>query len=397
MFLKFKKIFLIFAVLFVFVIPVQASEKVNLYFFYGQGCPHCAKEEIFLDKLEKENQNLAINRYEVWNNEQNSDLLSRVTKELQVSANGVPLAIVGDQAIVGYLNEQTTGEEIKGLIGNYHYGVTRDVVKEVINNEKSGQKIIQKNNETTKKLTSIFGEIDIKKLSLPILTIFIGTLDSLNPCAMWVLLLLISLMLGMNDRKRMWILGGSFIIGSAAAYFVFMSAWLNIYLFISYLIWAKAAIILLAVIIGVLNLKKYWENRKGGCEVSENESKRIFITGKIRKIVESNKYWLAAVGIIILAVAINMVELLCSAGLPAVYIPILTEAGLVKSQYYAYLLLYCFFYVLIQIVVFLAAMFTLEIKAVSSKVTKWSSLIGGILMIAIGIYLISKWGILTIF
>lgn len=376
----------------------KAEGKTNLYFFYGEGCPHCAKEEVFLDKLQEENKDLNVLSYEVWSNEKNAKLLSKVAAEINLKVSGVPVTIVGDQAVVGFQDEKTTGVKIRNLIEDFDAGVSRDVVDEILSNQKTdgGAKV---NNEQSgvNVVSSIFGDINLKNMSLPLLTVTVGLLDSLNPCAMWVLLFLISLMLGMNNRKRMWILGGAFIFGSAAAYFVFLSAWLNIYLFISYLVWIKVAIILLAIIVGSFNLNQYWKNRNGGCEVSENENKRKIIISKITRIVQSNTYWLALVGIVILAAGINMVELLCSAGLPAVYIPLLTEAGLVKSQYYFYLLVYSFFYVLIQIIVFLAAMYTLEIKAVSSKITKWSNLIGGVLMILIGLYLISKWGLLTLF
>lgn len=393
--LKYLKYFFASFLLFlVFTSNVKAVGQTNIYFFYGQGCPHCAKEEIFLKGLVENDNSIKVNSFEVWSNDQNAALLGQVAGKIKLNVSGVPVTVVGNKAVVGYLDDQTTGLQIINLVKDYQSGPVKDVVAEIIgSNQIKSQEETNKNNVSNSNQGFSFGQINYKKLSLPILTIVIGTLDSLNPCAMWVLLFLISMMLGMNNRKRMWLLGSAFIVASAAAYFVFLAAWLNIFLFISYVKWIKTIIILVAVIAGVLNLREWWQNRNGGCDISTSETKKRLITSKLTQIIQSNKYLLAFVGIVAIAIAINMVELLCSAGLPAVYIPILTEAGLAKSQYYLYLGLYSFFYVLIQIVVFVVAMMTLEIKAVSSRITKWSSLIGGILMVGIAVYLIFKWGL----
>jgi hypothetical protein len=382
-----------------FAVPARAADPVRLYFFYGQGCPHCAKEEAFFPSLKIKFPELEIKSFEVWSDDDNAKLMSRVAGELKVGQAGVPLTVIGQHAVVGFGDAETTGAEIESIVADaYSVGDYEDVVAGVIAGETG---VINKTRQksptptaTDKKINSVFGEFNLASLSMPALTALIGFLDSLNPCAMWVLLFLISLLFGLDNRSKMWLLGGTFIFASAAAYFFFLAAWLNIYLFIGYLSWLRLAIALFAVGSGAFYLKKYWVDRKGGCKI-EDDVRRRKIIERLKEISADPRLLFAILGIAALGISINLIELLCSAGLPAIYIPILTIAGLSKFNYYLYLLLYVFFYILPQLVIFLIAMFSLRITAISSRVTKYSNLVGGLLMLAIGLLLLFRPGWLT--
>lgn len=235
----------------------------------------------------------------------------------------------------------------------------------------------------------VFGEIKTKNLSLPLFTILLGALDGFNPCAMWTLLFLISLLLGMKDRKRMWILGSAFIVASASVYFLFMAAWLNLLLFIGFILWIRVIVGLVALAGGGYNLKEYFTNKEAGCKVTGTE-KRQRVFEQLKKITQQKSFYLALGGIIILAFAVNLVELICSAGLPVVFTQVLALSNLAKWQYYAYMLLYIFIFMLDDLFVFFAAMLTLQMTGVTTKYTRLSHLIGGILMLIIGLLLIFK-------
>lgn len=407
---KVIRISLIILFLFSFIKPVFADNQVNLYFFYGNGCPHCAKEEIFLDNLERENENIKIYSYEVWNNRENGKLLSRIGKELNLDITGVPVLIISDQAIVGYYSEDTTGAKIKAIISDYLTNGCEDLVAPIIGLDKSDSQCIHgcdqedeecihdcgcQFTEQTRELPEkinlpLIGEIRTKNLSLPALTIIIAAIDGFNPCAMWVLLFLISLLLGMKNRKRMWILGSTFIITSGLVYFLFLSAWLNLFLFLGFVLWIRIIISLVALISGGFHLRHWWRNRPG-CEVTEGGKRKMVFT-KLRQIISEKKFLIALVGIIILAFVVNLVELICSAGLPAVYTQVLALSNLASWQYYSYLILYIIIFMLDDLFVFFIAMATLQMKVLSSKYTRWSGLVGGVIMIIIGILLLLKPG-----
>jgi len=232
------------------------------------------------------------------------------------------------------------------------------------------------------------GEFKTASVSLPILTVIIGALDGFNPCAMWVLLFLISLLLNMKDRKRMWILGSAFIIASAFVYFLFMLAWLNLLIFLGFLKWVRIIIGLVALTSAFYNLKK-WYNNRPGCPAAKNEKRRK-VFERIRNIVGRKQFILALGGIILLAFAVNLVEVLCSAGLPVVYTQILTLNEIPTSQYYLYLILYIFIFLIDDLIIFIVAMVSLKAVGLTTKYTRTSAFIGGLLMLIIGLLMIFR-------
>jgi hypothetical protein len=234
----------------------------------------------------------------------------------------------------------------------------------------------------------LIGKINLTSLSLPLIAVVIGTLDGFNPCAMWVLLFLISLLLNSQDKRRRWLLGSTFIIASGLVYFFFMSAWLNILLFIGFIVWVRLAIAIFALGAGAFSLNRFWQHHTGCLVESDEKRKKTF--EKLKKIAYDKNLLVALFGIIALAFAVNLVELFCSAGFPAIFTQILTLNQLPPSQYYFYILLYIFFFMLDDIIVFVIAMKTLEVTGISTKYAKYSHLIGGLLMVIIGALLIIK-------
>ncbi|MFH1661960.1 MAG: hypothetical protein ABIA02_02605 [Candidatus Falkowbacteria bacterium] len=372
----------------------SAKEIVDVYFFYGNGCPHCAKEEKFLNNLKQENENIKINSFEVWHDAENIKFLTRIVRELNLETYGIPLLIIGDKTFVGFYNEETTGKQIKLAIDYYLENECVDLIKPIINQEDSIENQAECAQETDllgEINIPILGEVAFRDLSLPIFTILVAAIDGFNPCAMWVLLFLISLLLGMEDRKRMWILGSVFIFSSGFVYFLFLSAWLNLFLFLGFVIWIRILIGITALASGIYHLREYRINKEGVCKVSGGEKRRL-IFEKLRMVSQKKNIFFATLGIIILAFAVNLVELVCSAGLPAVYTNVLSLSNLPKFQHYFYLILYIFIFMLDDLFVFLIAMTTLKIKAISSRYTRWSGLVGGIILVIIGILLLFKPG-----
>jgi len=393
---KITKLILTIALLFTaFAIPafaqnniLSSDDEADLYFFWANGCSHCSHEEEFLKELEQKYPALEIHYLEVTKNKENVELLKKVGKELGVNISGVPFTVIGEHYFSGY-NKQTTGAAIEEAVQCALQNGCYDVVGGLASPITPGSEQQKKNTMLEKIDLPFLGEIEIKNLSLPVITIVLGALDGFNPCAMWVLLFLISLLLGMEDKKRMWILGSIFIMSSAFVYFLFMSAWLNLILFLGFIIWIKIIIGVVALIGGGYNLKEYFTNKEAICKVTNSE-KRKKIFENLKAITQKQKLWMAIGGIILLAFAVNLVELICSFGLPAIYVQILTLAELPTWQYYAYLLLYIFIFMLDDLFVFFVAMKTLQIAGITTKYTRAAHLVGGIIMIFIGISLIFK-------
>ncbi len=372
-----------------------AAENGNVvvYFFRAEGCPHCADEAPFLDEMAEKYDEVEIRDYEITSSKENALLLVEVAEKLNFQPSGVPVTVIGDEYFVGWLNEETSGTDIENAI--------RCAIDEGCEN--IAENIVSDNGTVTENYTvkdtendipgtislPIFGEISTKSLSLPIITLLVAAVDGFNPCAMWVLLFLISLLIGMKDRKKMWTLGIVFIIASAAVYFVFMSAWLNLLLFIGMVVWIRVLIGLFAVGAGGWSVREYYVNPPGTCKVTQGDKKQKTFD-KIKSIINEKNFIVSLIGIIILAAAVNLVELICSAGLPAVYTQVLSLSDLSGWGYSSYLLMYVFIFMLDDIIVFIIAMIALKATGLTTKYSHITKLIGGIIMIIIGVLLLFK-------
>ena len=380
---------------------VNAKSNVNLYLFYGEGCPHCAAEEKFLDSYLKDKNYIKLYKYEVWYNKDNQNNLKEVSNILNKPASGVPYLVIGDDVISGYL-DGVTDEEIKSYVKIYSNKVDyEDKVGKYLGivEEKTITKVEEKKEnkkEEVKKVTvPILGKVNPKKVSLPILSTVLGLVDGFNPCAMWILIFLITMLFNTKDRKKMWILGILFILTSGVVYLAFMLTWLNLATFISKISAIRLLVAIVALVAGFYSLNSYIKSLStdGGCEVVDNKDRKK-IMNSIIKITKEKKFIFSIIGIIFLAASVNIIEMMCSVGLPLLFTQILSMNDLSSSEYMLYMLIYIFFFLIDDIIVFSASMITLKVTGISTKYAKYSHLIGGIIMLIIGILLIVKPSIL---
>ena len=394
---KYIKLFLlIFVLFFSLSLNVNAKEKVKLYFFHGDGCPHCAEENILLNKLKKKYPDLTIIKYEVWNNKENQILMEKVKNKYNIDSNGVPLTIISSTGIVGYTDSNDI--KLERIISFYLDNPTKneDIVSKIKNNTIKNKKIVDQfekedkktNTESTLKLPFI-GKVNMKNVSIPTAAAVIGLVDGFNPCAMWVLLFLISMLLGMKNRKRMWILGITFLLTSAIVYMAIMLSWINIVVNISTSIIFRNMIAIIAIIGSLINLRSFYKSKESGCEVVDSKKRKKIFT-KIKKFTTEKSFILAILGIMGLAVSVNVIELACSAGLPLIFSQILALNKITGLESFFYTIIYIIFFLIDDIVIFVIAMVTTKVAAISTKYNKYSHLIGGILMLLIGLLLIIK-------
>lgn len=390
---KFKILFLLLLTLLI-PISVKADNKVNLYLFYGDGCPHCAQEEEFLKEYLKEEKNASLVKYEIWHSEDNREKLIKVQNKLNNHENGVPYLVIGNKVIVGY-SKGSTDKRIKKYVDNYKKDKKyEDVVGKILNNKKVNE-IKPTTEEVEEVNVPIFGNVKVKELSLPVLAVVLGLADGFNPCAMWILLFLITMLLNTKNRKRMWVLGLTFILTSGLVYLLFMISWLSLASFISKIYLVRILIALVAFIVGFINLNNYYKSRKkdSGCEVVKNKDRKKIMT-KITKIINEKSFILAILGIILLAASVNIIEMMCSIGLPIIFTQVLAMNNLSVGSYAFYMFLYILFFLIDDIVVFVIAMTTLKVTGISTKYSKYSHLVAGIITILIGLLLLLKPSIL---
>ncbi len=229
----------------------------------------------------------------------------------------------------------------------------------------------------------LLGEMDITQVSLPVLTVLIGGADGFNPCAFFILTFLLSAMLLAKSRKRILIVGGIFVFFSALIYFLFMCAWLNIFLIGAEMKLLTLLAGLVAIAAGLINVKDYFFFKKGPSLTLPTQEKHRFFD-KAKGLMKAKSLWALALGTVILAVTVNMYELLCTVGFPMVYIRVLTLRNLPALEYYLYLVFYNIVYVLPLTVIVILFAATLGSKKFTVESVKKLKLVSGLIILMLG-------------
>lgn len=344
--------------------------KVNFYLFKGEGCPHCADEEKWLQDIKKEyNDYVNFYEFEVWYDENNSKMMEKAKEIFDFSGPGVPFTVIGDKYYSGF--SDSIGTMMENTINDY------------LNTEI--------NDDFNKKIDiPILGKVNMKNSSLGIIAIVLGFVDGFNPCAMWILLFLINMFLGTKDKKKSWILGFTFLVISAFIYFLSMLG-INVIIGVATVGYLKIAIAIFILIMGIFSLGKYLKIRKeeAGCSIVDNRKRKKLVT-KVKKIISNKNFILSIVGISTLAISVNLIELACSLGFPMIFTEMLTINNITGISRILYLLLYVFFYMIDDMVVFTISMITLQATGITNKYNKLCALVSSIIMIIMGLLLIFK-------
>jgi len=384
---------LLVAVLYVLLAPkiVFSSDSyqegpVEINFFYSTTCPHCAKEKAFLDELEAEYPEVVVNRYEA---SSNRDLLAQFYEDYEVPQDMwgyVPVSFVGERYWIGFGSD--IGQEIKnyvvGLLGGESPGPVEPDEPSVPDGEGATSLLPEK-------ITlPIFGEIDVSRSGLLLFSILIGIVDGFNACAMWALCFLLTFLVACGSRKRIFLVGGTFILVSGIVYFLFISAWLNMFLLVGYLKVIQIAISVLAILFGLVCIKDFFAFGKGVTFILPRKT-REKVGERMRKLTDPGLALPAVLAsVALLAAGVNALELLCTTGFPAVFTSVLAAHNLPTSAYYIYLLIYVSFYMLDDFLIFSAVVLTLGAREFSDKYKRISKLVSGLLILALGIIMLVR-------
>lgn len=233
------------------------------------------------------------------------------------------------------------------------------------------------------------GELSQSRLGMPAFTFLIGLVDGFNPCAMWVLLFLLSLLVNLKSRAKIVAVAGTFVLISGLAYLAFMAAWLNVFLLIGYLPTVQFLLGLFAVMIGMIHVKDYFAFKKG-ISLSIPEWAKPGLYARMRRIVNAENLTGAIIGASILAVLVNIIELLCTAGLPALYTEILTMQNYPAWKSYAYLCLYIVAYMLDDTIMVTIVVVTLGRHKLQETQGRYLKLFSGVVILLLGLVLIIK-------
>lgn len=328
--------------------------------FTREDCPRCADAKRFLAGLARERPSLRVEEHDVAKEPAALARLRELARARGIGPVAVPTFLVGDDVVVGFESAATTGR----------------VLLEAL--DRSGPPPL---------VVPVFGRLDAERLGLPLFTVALGLVDGFNPCAMWVLLFVLSLLVNLHDRARMALIGGTFVAISGIVYFAFMAAWLELLRYVGV---SRGVQVLLggtATLVGAVNVKDFVAYGRGVSLSIPSEAKPA-IYARARRILSAENLPGALAATIVLALLVNFVELLCTAGLPAVFTRILTLRELPSSQYYAYLALYNVAYVFDDALMLGVAVVTLSHRKLQERSGRWLKLLSGIVLLVLGALLL---------
>jgi thiol-disulfide isomerase/thioredoxin len=342
-------------------------------FFFHPACPHCQAQKPFNKKLMEKFPEVKFIYHDITNSNEQT-LLFEFAKERNIPRSdlAVPATFIGDIHFIGFGTEETSGPPLEAALEAFVAGMSIET-----------NEVQEAKDENTIDLP-FFGKINVLDYSLPMLAVILGLVDGFNPCAMWVLVYLISLVVAIGDRRKIWLIVGSFVFASGVLYFLFMTAWLNVFLLLGFFRPLTIIIGLGALYAGATSIKSYFEDKQI-CKVSDKES-RENVMSRMQKIVHSPITIATILGIIGLAFVVNSMEFVCSAAIPAIFTHVLAISNLATWQYYAYILLYDLFFMLDDLIIFGLAAFAVN-TTLGTKYAKYCKLVGGIVMLVLGMIL----------
>ncbi len=369
------------------VVPEQGESDLEV--FVRQGCPHCEKAKTFLTQLKQRYPQLKVTVRDIGEDPQALLRLKALAEKFDMTQLGVPAFYVRGELVVGFESEEITGKQLEELLGRpppdartLSDGIC-PLEPEVSCPREAKPKAIR----GQRFHVPFLGDQTLPELGLPLFTIFLGLLDGFNPCAMWVLLFLLALLANIQDRRKMFLLAGTFVLVSGAVYFAFMAAWLNIFLFIGYVRIIQMMMGGLAVGIGVINVKEFWAFGQG-LSLSIPSSAKPGLYARVRKILAAEHLSQAIFGIVVLAILVNMVEFVCTAGFPAMFTQVLSQQALTTWEYYGYLGLYNLAYIADDALMVTIAVVTMSHRKLQEREGRWLKLISGVVMMGLGVVLL---------
>jgi len=343
--------------------------RATLSFFWGVGCPHCEAAKPFVDRLARENERLDVERIEVRRDAAGRARFLRTMERLDVAAAGVPTFVVGDEAVVGYVEGRTDA-------------LVRAMVDRALGLEAATGSRDAREDQVVE--LPAFGALDARTVALPVFAVVVGLVDGINPCAIWVLVVLLGILTHVRSTRRIVIVAGTFVVMSGVVYFLFMTGWLGLFRFVGLSREITIALGVVVLAMGLVNLKELVWFRQGPSLTIPDQAKPTLYR-RMRAVANATSLPAAVLGVVGLAFFVNLIELACTIGLPAVFTRILSlRDDLSTMERYGYLVVYNVAYVVPLFLVVVVYATTLHRTKLSERGAKVLKAISGVLLVDFG-------------
>lgn len=387
----------------------QSGDKVVIYFFWGDGCPHCATAKPFLAQLTQKYSSVEVRDFEVWNHPENREPFIRMAAKFGFEPTAVPTIFIADRYWVGYATDPT-GREIEAVVASCVLSGCPDAGAGVFSPaatptlvpptaapadpapaESTDPALVTNPAPAAAASTltlPLIGSVNLATQSLAISTALIAFVDGFNPCSLWVLSVLLALTLHTGSRKKVFIIGLVFLTVTSLVYALFIAGLFTMFTVISFVGWIRAVVALVALFFALVNIKDYFWYKEG-ISFTISDEKKPGLYRSMRRVLKAGDSMPALIGAtIVMSAGASLVEFSCTAGFPVLWTNLLVAQNVAAVTFIALLLLYMFIYQIDELGIFLAAVFSLRASKLEEKHGRILKLIGGTLMLMLAIVML---------
>ncbi len=368
--------------------PAPQAAPVHIYFFWGNGCPHCAEAEPFLDSLERKYSRLEVYDFEVWYNDANQRTMQEMSAKFGFEPSAVPMFFIGDKYWMGF--SENIGAQLEEAVKSCLSAPCPDAGVGIIPGIEAPVDVTEGSvGDTADTLTlPLVGTVDLGQQSLAVSTALIAFVDGFNPCSLWVLSILLALTLHTGSRKKVLIIGFVFLTVTSLVYVLFIAGLFTLFTVISFLEWIQAAIALLALFFAAVNIKDYFWYKEGISFTIDDEKKPGIYKSIRRVMAAGDSLWGLLTATVAMSAGVSLVEFSCTAGFPVLWTNLLAAQAVSPTTFALLLALYMAIYQLDELGIFLAAVFTLKASKLEEKHGRILKLIGGMLMLTLAVVML---------
>lgn len=367
---------------------VWAAEGPSAYFFWREGCKYCEAQKPEMAYLQ-EQFGLDVNAYDISNEPAGREVLKTLIARLEFEAPGVPITVIGPRYWVGYAPGQ-----LKEMVQTIEYCRRQGCQDPMADDFERVE--IDELMTTTGSVMKIpwAGEVDLANHSLLFSTILISFVDGFNPCSLWVLSILLALVLNVGSRKRVVLVGLTFLVVTSLVYGLFMVGLFKIFGLLSWISSVNVVVALLAAGFGVVNIKDYFWFKKGlSFTISDKHKPGIY--AKIRNVIANKESpWAMVLATVAMALGVSLMELPCTAGFPVIWTNLVSSHDVGTGGFLGLFAVYMVVYLLDELVVFGTAVITLRATKMQDKHGRILKLIGGVVMVTLALVLLVKPGLM---
>ncbi len=375
------------ALLAVMLLPVaaqaQTAEPVPIYFFWSEGCPHCAEAKPVVEAIAERFSDTELRAFEVTHSQDNAALLMQMAEALGVDIIAVPTIVVGEQYWVGFSN--SLAAQIETALATCRDNGCPDLG--AITVSETGRQAAPGTQASVPLAKTIelplLGAVNFDDKSLWASTALIAFVDGFNPCSLWVLSILVALTLHTGSRKKVLLIGLVFITVTAGVYALFIAGLFTVLSFAGFADWIRVLVALIALFFGAVNVKDYFYFKEGLSFTIDESGKQQILRGMRRVIEAGESVWGLVAATIVLAVGVSLVEFSCTAGFPVIWTDLVAANAVPALTFALLLLLYLAIYQIDEMAIFLTAVFTLRASRVQERQGRILKLIGGVLMLTL--------------